>query len=122
MLRRTSPPTRNLQTRALPSWLPALGVSDLPVDQLPLTTWQNAPGNTGGPEATHASNARSHRHSSVGAVLGIFGGMFVGGVVGSKLERLEGPCGCDDPGLKGILVGAPVGAIVGGILGARSIL
>jgi hypothetical protein len=27
-------------------------------------------------------------------------------------------CNCDDPGLKGALIGAPVGAVAGGVLGA----
>ncbi len=32
---------------------------------------------------------------------------------------IDGDCGgCDDPGLKGALIGAPIGAAAGGILGA----
>jgi hypothetical protein len=29
---------------------------------------------------------------------------------------------CDDPGLKGFIIGAPVGAVVGGILGGLYLL
>jgi len=45
------------------------------------------------------------------------GGFFAGGYIGAKSE---GDCGgCDDPGLKGAVIGAPIGAVVGGILGAK---
>ena len=43
-------------------------------------------------------------------------GFFLGGIVGAKIE---GDCACDDPGLEGIVIGAPIGAVVGVILGAR---
>jgi hypothetical protein len=41
--------------------------------------------------------------------------------VGSiSARRIEGDgCKCDDPGLKGALIGAPIGAIAGGIVGAK---
>jgi hypothetical protein len=48
------------------------------------------------------------------ATLGGVGGFFGGGYVGAKLE---GPCSCDDPGLKGAIIGAPIGAIVGAVVG-----
>ena len=47
--------------------------------------------------------------------LGALGGFFAGGYLGAAID---GDCGgCDDPGLKGALIGAPVGAIVGATLG-----
>jgi hypothetical protein len=49
----------------------------------------------------------------VGGVGGFFGGLFLGAAI-------EGDgCNCDDPGLKGALIGAPVGAGAGAILGYK---
>jgi hypothetical protein len=50
-----------------------------------------------------------------GAVAGAVGGFFAGGFVGSKLEP---NCRCDDPGLRGFLIGAPIGAVAGAVVGA----
>ena len=52
----------------------------------------------------------------VGAAVGAFGGFFLGGYTGAAIEGDS--CNCDDPGLKGFLIGAPIGAIAGGIFGA----
>ena len=61
------------------------------------------------------------RHRSVGrkilgGALGAVGGLFAGGYLGAKIEGND--CGCDDPGLKGALIGAPIGMITGAIIGA----
>ena len=56
---------------------------------------------------------------AAGAVLGAVAGIFAGGFVGYKLERAFGDCRCDDPGIRGVLVGVPVGALVGGIVGGK---
>ena len=48
-----------------------------------------------------------------GAVLG----MAVLGPLGGALE--EDGCGCDSPGLGGVMTGMAVGAIAGGLLGGR---
>ncbi len=61
------------------------------------------------------------RHRSItrkvaGGIIGAFGGFFGGGFLGAKIER---PCHCDDPGLRGFIIGAPIGAVIGGILGAK---
>jgi hypothetical protein len=53
----------------------------------------------------------------LGAVVGGVGGFFAGGYLGAAIEGDR--CGCDDPGLKGALIGAPIGAATGAILGAR---
>jgi len=37
-------------------------------------------------------------------------GSGIGGEIGA---RLQGDCHCDDPGLKGVLIGAPIGAAAG---------
>ena len=46
------------------------------------------------------------------------GGFFGGGALGHKLENTFAPCGCDDPGLKGALIGAPIGAVAGVVTAA----
>ena len=56
----------------------------------------------------------SGQRKALGAVLGVAGGFFVGGFVGAALDR---NCHCDDPGLQGFIVGAPIGAAGGGVLG-----
>jgi hypothetical protein len=43
-------------------------------------------------------------------------GVLAGGVVGAAVEP---PCRCDDPGLKGAMIGMPVGAVLGAITGYR---
>jgi hypothetical protein len=51
--------------------------------------------------------------TSIGAV----GGFFAGAYLGAWIENAASPCGCDDPGLKGALIGMPIGAIAGGVTG-----
>jgi hypothetical protein len=64
-----------------------------------------------------AERRRSPGRIVLGASLGAVGGFFAGGYLGAKID---GDCGgCDDPGFKGFLIGAPIGAIVGGILGGK---
>ena len=43
--------------------------------------------------------------------------LFAGGYLGAAIEGDR--CHCDDPGLKGAVIGAPIGAATGGILGWR---
>jgi hypothetical protein len=50
----------------------------------------------------------------IGGIAGGVGGFFLGGFLGAKLEP---NCGCDDPGLKGFLLGAPIGAVAGAVVG-----
>jgi hypothetical protein len=51
----------------------------------------------------------------LGAIVGAAGGFFAGGYLGAAIEGDR--CHCDDPGLKGALIGMPIGATAGGILG-----
>ena len=60
---------------------------------------------------------RSVMRSVLGGALGAAGGFFAGAYLGAFIEGDR--CNCDDPGLKGALIGAPVGAVTGGILGAK---
>ena len=60
---------------------------------------------------------RSVRRKVLGAIVGGVGGFFGGGFLGAAIEGDR--CNCDDPGLLGFLIGAPVGAGVGSILGYK---
>ena len=63
-------------------------------------------------------NPRSERglgRKVLGAAVGAAGGFFAGGYLGAWIEGDR--CHCDDPGLKGALIGMPIGATAGGILG-----
>ena len=64
-----------------------------------------------------AGRRRSIGRKVLGAAIGTVGGFFAGGFLGAKIEG--NGCHCDDPGLKGFLIGAPIGAVAGGILGAK---
>ena len=62
-------------------------------------------------------NRRSVTRVVLGAAAGAAGGFFAGGYIGAAID---GDCGgCDDPGFKGFLIGAPIGAVVGGIAGGK---
>ena len=70
--------------------------------------------------AQDPGNQRSERslgRKIFGAAVGAAGGFFGGGYLGATIEGDR--CHCDDPGLKGAVIGAPIGAVVGGILGWR---
>jgi hypothetical protein len=45
-----------------------------------------------------------------GAVVGSLAGALIGG-------SLNRNCGCDDPGLTGVVIGLPIGAIAGAVMG-----
>ena len=71
-------------------------------------------------QSTSTGQAASSRHigrrvlwTSIGAA----GGFFAGGYLGVWIENSVSPCGCDDAGLTGALIGAPIGAIAGGVTG-----
>jgi hypothetical protein len=60
---------------------------------------------------------RSVTRVVLGAAVGAAGGFFAGGYIGAAID---GDCGgCDDPGFKGFLIGAPIGAVAGGIAGGK---
>jgi hypothetical protein len=66
------------------------------------------------PRFTHQTRLRSGPRKVAGAVVGVIGGFYAGGLIGASLDR---NCRCDDPGLQGFVIGAPIGAIAGGVLG-----
>jgi hypothetical protein len=60
---------------------------------------------------------RSIGRKIAGGAIGGIGGFFAGAYIGAAID---GDCGgCDDPGFKGFLIGAPIGAVVGAILGVK---
>ena len=63
------------------------------------------------------ARARSKRRVIAGAIIGSVGGFFAGGSLGAHIEGDR--CNCDDPGVRGFLIGAPIGAVAGGIVGAK---
>ena len=63
------------------------------------------------------ARARSKKRIVTGAIVGGVGGFFAGGFLGAHIEGDR--CNCDDPGVRGFLIGAPIGAVAGGIAGAR---
>ena len=65
------------------------------------------------------ARARSKKRIVAGAIAGGVGGFFAGGFLGAHIEGDR--CNCDDPGVRGFLIGAPIGAVAGGIVGAKFI-
>ena len=71
------------------------------------------------PQSSPAPRNRSIQRKVLGSIVGATAGFFAGGYLGAWID---GECGgCDDPGLKGALISAPVGAVAGGILGYKFI-
>jgi len=56
----------------------------------------------------HVSTATKIGVGVAGALLGYLGG----GLLGASIQP---PCHCDDPGLAGFVIGAPIGAVLGAI-------
>ena len=67
--------------------------------------------------AQWGGRGRSKKRIVAGAIVGSVGGFFAGGFLGAHIEGDR--CDCDDPGVRGFLIGAPIGALAGGIFGAR---
>jgi len=64
-----------------------------------------------------APSRRGVGRAILGGAVGAVGGLFTGGYLGAKIEGNS--CHCDDQGLTGALIGAPIGTIAGAVLGAR---
>ena len=73
------------------------------------------------PQAPTSSRSRVQVRSTArvvaGAIVGSVGGFVAGGFLGAHIEGDR--CNCDDPGVRGFLIGAPLGAATGGIFGAK---
>jgi hypothetical protein len=93
----------SLVSREQMTLLPATGATFHQAARFPQTRLQNRP--------RHYNTAQR-----IAASVGMgFAGFFAGGYLGAKLEP---DCRCDDPGLQGFIIGAPIGAAAGAIFGA----
>ena len=63
------------------------------------------------------ARGRSKKRIVAGAIAGGVGGFFAVGFLGALIEGDR--CDCDDPGVRGFLIGAPIGAAAGAILGGK---
>jgi hypothetical protein len=89
--------------------------SMLPDDTLGKSIARDARAREGRNQQAAPRRERSMTRKILGAAVGGAGGFFAGGYLGSAID---GECGgCDDPGLKGALIGAPIGAATGSVLG-----
>ena len=71
------------------------------------------------PPAARRSNVKlGIKRALVGVAAG-FAGFMAGGLIGARIEGTR--CGCDDPGLKGFVIGAPIGAVVGAVIGVSAV-
>ena len=70
-----------------------------------------------GRQNTAPSRDRGIGRMILGGAVGAVGGLFAGGYLGAKIEGNR--CHCDDPGLTGALIGAPIGTAAGAVLGAK---
>src|SRR5262245_41788477 len=66
-------------------------------------------------EVRHSSKATRATIVALAAVGGFFGGAYAG----AFLENQVAPCGCDDPGRMGAVIGAPIGAFAAAVLTFR---
>ena len=64
-----------------------------------------------------ATSRRGVGRVILGGAVGAVGGLFAGGYLGAKIEGNR--CHCDDSGLQGALIGAPIGTAAGAVLGAK---
>jgi hypothetical protein len=121
-------------TVPLDSSLPQSSVSASapPSVQLPIASWRMSEadvekrarrGWAGQPPAGQQPSKRARvkkgfQRAAAGVAFGI-GGFFLGGILGARLEGNS--CVCDDPGLKGFLIGAPIGAVAGAVAGVAMV-
>ena len=72
------------------------------------------------PSSTRSrARARSNKRIVAAAIVGGVGGFFAGGFLGAHIEGDR--CNCDDPGVRGFLIGAPIGTVAGAIAGAKGL-
>ena len=69
------------------------------------------------PRALDQELAHDQKHAFAGGIIGGVGGFFAGGFLGAHIEGDR--CNCDDPGVRGFLIGAPIRAVAGDIVAAK---
>lgn len=69
------------------------------------------------PIAPRSVRPRSMSRKVVFGLVGAVGGFLLGGYIGARIEGNR--CACDDPGLQGFVIGAPIGAVTGAFLGVK---
>ena len=100
------PTTSEWRSKGVRPWGSDLGPSiEYAGSVVPLT------GQSFGQVRTRAN--RAAQKITAGVALGV-AGFFAGGLVGGALDN---NCRCDDPHLRGIVIGASIGAVVGAIMG-----
>jgi hypothetical protein len=103
--------------------LPAVPIGQwtLSAEDLEPSAWRSLTGARSArprPPAGRASVKTGVKRALVGAAMG-FGGFMAGGLIGARIEGNS--CACDDPGLKGFVIGAPIGAVVGAVIGVAMV-
>lgn len=108
--------TAEVAAQALPSIGGASGLLQVPPD---VRLERVTPARQSAPPLRQSNGPRRRGVSRaiVGGVVGAVGGFFAGAYLGAMIEG-DG-CSCDDPGLKGALIGAPIGTATGAVLGAK---
>ncbi len=118
------------QVPAVPQ--PSVSDSAAPPVQLPIASWRMSEADVqkgarrastvqppaGQPRSRRASVKKGLQRAAAGAALGL-GGFYLGGILGARIEGHS--CVCDDPGLKGFVIGAPIGAVVGAVAGVAMV-
>lgn len=70
-----------------------------------------------GRATTTAGRRRSTNNKTLHVVIVATAGFFLGGYLGAAIEGNR--CACDDPGLLGFMIGAPIGAAAGAVVGVK---
>lgn len=111
-----------LSLMAAPAWAQARAEGAAPIDPVAFRA-SIANASFDNPDASRVTLSRQQAAGTsdkmgtgwrvlVTALAGM-GGFYAGGAIGA---RIEGPCGgCDDPGFKGAIIGAPIGAAAAAI-------
>lgn len=69
------------------------------------------------PSLPTGPRARPVKRKVLFGVIGAVAGGFIGGAVGAAIEGNS--CACDDPGLQGWMIGAPIGSTLGALVAVK---
>jgi hypothetical protein len=117
----TAPAETPRAERTAPQLLPAVPIKEwkISADSLEPTgvRSQTTPYRT--PQPGRRSNVKTGIKRALAGVAGGFAGFMAGGWIGARIEGNR--CVCDDPGLQGFVIGAPIGAVAGAVLGVSMV-